>query len=42
VLGYGRTWRVGGIRCASAPSGLTCRNKTGRGFFLSRERWRTF
>ncbi len=42
VLGYGETWSGGGIRCASALTGLTCRNKSGRGFFLSREHWRRF
>lgn len=42
VLGYGKTWSGGGIRCSSALTGLTCRNKSGHGFFLSRERWRKF
>jgi Family of unknown function (DUF6636) len=42
VLGYGRTWSAGGITCSSATSGLTCRNRAGHGFFLSRERWRSF
>ena len=42
VLGYGKTWSGGGIRCTSALTGLTCRNKSGHGFFLSRARWRTF
>ncbi len=42
VLDYGKTWRGGGLRCASAFTGLTCRNKSGHGFFLSRERWRSF
>jgi hypothetical protein len=42
VLAYGRTLRVGGIRCTSAVTGLTCRNRSGHGFFLSRERWRKF
>lgn len=42
VLAYGRTLRVGGIRCTSAITGLTCRNRGGHGFFLSRERWRKF
>jgi hypothetical protein len=41
VLGYGRTWSAGGISCTSATAGLTCRNRAGHGFFLSRERWRT-
>jgi hypothetical protein len=42
VLAYGTTWSGGGIRCMSAETGLSCRNKNGHGFFLSRERWRTF
>jgi hypothetical protein len=42
VLSYGRTWSGGGIRCTSAVTGLTCRNKSNHGFFLSRERWRKF
>jgi hypothetical protein len=42
VLGYGETWSDGGIRCTSALPGLTCRNKSGHGFFLSREHWRVF
>jgi hypothetical protein len=42
VLRYGTTIRIAGIRCSSAATGLTCRNRSGHGFFLSRERWRTF
>jgi hypothetical protein len=42
VLGYGTTWSGDGLRCTSATTGLTCRNKSGHGFFLSRERWRSF
>jgi hypothetical protein len=42
VLGYGTTWSGGGLHCRSEPIGLTCRNKSGHGFFLSRENWRVF
>jgi len=42
VLAYGQTRSGGGIRCTSAATGLTCRNTSGHGFFLSRERWRAF
>jgi hypothetical protein len=42
VLAYGTTWAGGGLRCTSAETGLTCRNKSGHGFFLSRENWRAF
>jgi hypothetical protein len=40
VLAYGKSWRHGPFTCKSARSGLTCRNKAGHGFFLSRERWK--
>jgi hypothetical protein len=39
VLAYGHTWHKGGYTCASTPSGLTCRNGAGHGFFLSRASW---
>ena len=42
VLGYGRTWSGGGISCRSETAGLTCTNRVGHGFFISRERWRSF
>jgi hypothetical protein len=42
VLAYGRTWTRAGLRCTSRATGLTCRNRDGHGFFLSRERWRVF
>jgi hypothetical protein len=42
VLGYGKAWSGGGLRCKSAFTGLTCRNKSGHGFFLSRAHWRPF
>lgn len=43
ILGYGRTMRIGrGITCTSRTIGLTCRNRDGHGFFLSRERVRLF
>jgi hypothetical protein len=42
VLGYGKTWSRGGLRCSSAVKGLTCSNKSGHGFFLSRAHWRAF
>jgi hypothetical protein len=42
VLAYGKTWAGEGLRCTSAETGLTCRNRVGHGFFLSRERWRAF
>ncbi len=42
VLGYGKTWSGGGLSCKSAVTGLTCRNKSGHGFFLSTAHWRAF
>jgi hypothetical protein len=36
VLEYGRGWSGHGMTCASQPTGLTCRNRQGHGFFLSR------
>ena len=36
VLRYGKTFSRRGLRCKSAVAGLTCRNKSGHGFFLSR------
>jgi hypothetical protein len=42
TLRYGRTWRWHGIRCTSRRAGLTCTNRNGHGFFLSRERQRLF
>jgi hypothetical protein len=36
VLSYGSTWRNNDFRCDSAVKGLTCRNRSGHGFFLSR------
>jgi hypothetical protein len=41
-LAYGRRYTWHGITCASAATGLTCRNASGHGFFLSRQRQRVF
>jgi Family of unknown function (DUF6636) len=40
VLAYGRSWARDGYRCTSRAVGLTCTNKRGHGFFLSRQSWR--
>ena len=42
ILRYGQTWRHDGFTCRSRMTGLTCRNLSGHGFFLSRQRSRTF
>ena len=39
-LAYGKAYAWHGIRCTSAATGLTCRNTSGHGFFLSRARQR--
>ena len=36
VLAYGSKWHGGGITCASRRTGLTCTNRDGHGFFMSR------
>lgn len=42
VVKYGSTLRVGPFACTSRTTGLTCSNASGRGFFISRERYRLF
>ena len=42
VLSYGTQARIGRITCSSAVTGLTCRNSSGHGFFMSRRSWRLF
>ena len=42
ILRYGSTWTLAGLSCSSKATGLTCRNRDGHGFFLSRQSWRTF
>ncbi|HTS74410.1 MAG TPA: DUF6636 domain-containing protein [Gaiellaceae bacterium] len=37
VLRYGQRWSRGGFTCLSRKVGLRCRNKSGHGFFLSRQ-----
>ena len=41
-LAYGRSWTWHTIRCRSALAGLTCTNRSGHGFFLSRKIQRVF
>lgn len=41
TLAYGQRWAKGGISCDSQPTGLSCSNATGDGFFLSHDEWRT-
>ena len=42
VLQYGHTFRRDGLSCTSYVYGLNCSNRSGHGFFMSRQSWRTF
>lgn len=42
TLPYGSTWRQLGFTCVSEPSSLTCSNRFGHGFRLSRSSQRLF
>jgi len=42
VLAYGKTFSEGGISCVSGTKGLTCKNRKGHGFSLSRTKQRIF
>ena len=42
ALPYGRMWRKAGFACLSRPTGLTCLNRSGHGWILSRQRQRIF
>ncbi len=42
VLGYGASLEVGAVTCSSEESGLTCLNRDGGGFTLSRRGQRLF
>jgi hypothetical protein len=37
VLAYGARWSKGGVTCWSRRTGLTCKNKSRHGFFMSRQ-----
>ena len=39
-LAYGTTRQAGPFRCTSTVAWLTCTNKSGHGFAISRHRWR--
>lgn len=41
-LHYGKTWSAPGLKCTEATSGLTCKNRSGHGFFISLKSWHTF
>ncbi|HEY6836928.1 MAG TPA: DUF6636 domain-containing protein [Gaiellaceae bacterium] len=37
AIPYGGTWSRGGFTCLSRKAGLRCRNRSGHGFFLSKQ-----
>jgi hypothetical protein len=37
VIAYGKTWGRGGFECTSRTTGLTCKNASHHGWFLSRQ-----
>jgi len=42
TLPYGKSWRQGVFTCMSRITGVTCRNRTGHGLFISRASWRVW
>jgi hypothetical protein len=42
TLPYGKTWTHGVFTCWSRVTGVTCRNHTGHGLFVSRRSWRAW
>jgi hypothetical protein len=42
ILRYGTSWSRGDFVCRSRTVGLRCRNRSGHGFFLSRQRSHRF
>jgi len=42
VLAYGHVFRRDGVGCISRAVGITCTNRHGHGFFMSRQSWRIF
>ncbi len=42
VLGYGQSFKRGGLLCTSETSGVTCMNAAGHGFSLSRTSQKVF
>ncbi len=41
-LAYGKSFRHGVFTCLSRITGVTCRNRTGHGLFVSRQAYRTW
>ena len=42
TLSYGTSWKRKGITCGIEETGVTCTNRKGRGFFISRAGQRVF
>lgn len=42
TLPYGTWWSNGSVACLSEEKGLTCKNRDGHGFFMSKTRVRAF
>ena len=42
ALAYGSSWKRKGIECSSETTGITCTNRRGHGFSLSRAEQRVF
>jgi hypothetical protein len=42
ILAYGKSAKLGPFTCSSHTDGLTCTNRQGHGFFVSRRRQRVF
>jgi hypothetical protein len=42
ALAYGKTLRVGSMRCVSRTDGMRCNNRRGHGFLLGRAAYRLF
>jgi hypothetical protein len=42
TLPYGKTWRHGVFTCTSRTAGVTCRNRSGHGLFISRQSYRVW
>jgi hypothetical protein len=42
TLAYGKSWQRGPFTCTSRVTGVTCRNRTGHGLFISRQAYRTW
>jgi len=42
ILKYGKSFHRAAFTCSSRRAGITCRNRTGHGLFVSRQTWRAW